>query len=69
MMAETDMSELLYWLGEAVSEINRRIDDKEPFFDDPKYEEAYKFGLRCAYDMLKSRLEDVTDIHFEEMIP
>lgn len=62
------MDELLYWLEASIDTIKERIDDNEPIFKDISEENAYKFGLKCAYDILKSRLEDVTDIQFDDVL-
>ena len=63
-----NFNELMYWLEAAVDTIQDRIEDNDPIFADKEQETAYKFGLICAYDILKNRLEDVTDIQFEDMI-
>lgn len=63
-----DNNEILYWLETYANDLYDRIQDEEPIFQDKDAESSYKFGLICAYDMLKSRLEDVTDIEFENVI-
>ena len=62
------MNELMYMLESSVETIERRIKDNEPVYKDAEQEKAYKFGLKCAYDILKSRLEDLTDIDFSDIM-
>ena len=58
----------MYWLENAVETIDDRITSEKPVYNDRSAEEAYKFGLKCAYDILQNRLCEVTDISFKEYI-